>query len=149
MASFWPNFFLRFYGPRKQAFPSGYDGPIVHSCSQSKPDSEFALPDRCLSETSWSCQRLPFFAKTPNKPKNHCKSCIGQPHQDGNAKRFASAPTKFFYGKYVCRVCLQRSICCRIPAQFQNMVALYIPSSRIRIKQHPWIMSPQGCLFFF
>ena len=86
------------YGPRKQAFPSGYDGPIVHSCSQSKPDSEFALPDRCLSETSWSCQRLPFFAKTPNKPKNHCKSFIGQSHQDGNAKRFASAPTKLFTG---------------------------------------------------
>ena len=68
------------------------------------------------------------------------------PHHINFLHRFSMA-NHIVYGKYVLRVRLQRSICCRIPAQFLNMVALYIPFSRIRIKQHPWIMSP-GCLFF-
>ena len=144
MAWFWPNFFSIFCGPRRRSNRAGIPKRVrqthlAHSGSQSKDGSQFALPDRCLSETSWSCQRLPFFAKTPNKPKTHCKSWIRQRHQDGNAKRFASAPTKLFTWST------------SLESVYKGLSIARSRSSRlkwIRIKQHPWIMSP-GCLVFF
>lgn len=90
-------------------------------------------------------QRRPGYVKgCPSLPKLQINRKIIVNHASGNHTRMVMQSVL-----HVFRVCLQRSICCRIPAQFQNMVALYIPNSRIRIKQHPWIMSPHGCLVFF
>ena len=97
-SGFGQTFSFAFMDLESRHSQAGTTDPLFTPVANQNPTVNLPCPIDAFHTASWSCQRLPFFAKTPNKPKNHCKSCIGQSHQDGNAKRFASAPTKLFTG---------------------------------------------------